>query len=88
MFVQGTIMRQPWFLNKVNPNFFYDYAKMFGERSGKDHDNYIERMLSQEDERLKQSTYGKLVEDELEMEMKKFLAFKRAKNMSHKLKRE
>jgi len=53
MFIQGTITRQKWFLSKVNPNFFYDYAKMFSERSSKDHDNYVERILGSEDVRLK-----------------------------------
>jgi membrane protein insertase Oxa1/YidC/SpoIIIJ len=53
MFVQSTLMRKQWFLNKVNPNFFYDYAKMFGERSPKNHDNYVERILNSEDYRLK-----------------------------------
>jgi hypothetical protein len=48
---------------------------MFSERSSKDHDNYIERILSSEDKRLKQSTYGTIVQDELEMEMKRFYAF-------------
>ncbi len=43
---QQILMKQPWFLTKINPNYFYDYAKMFGERSSKDHDNYIERMLN------------------------------------------
>ena len=74
-------MRNPWFLNKVNPNFFYDYAKMFGERSPKDHDNYVERILSTEDSRLKQSTYGTIVQNELEEEMNKFLAFQRSKKL-------
>lgn len=69
MFVQATLMRQQWFLNKVNPNFFYDYAKMFGERSNKDHNNYVERLLNAEDHRLKQTTYGQIVEDELEAEL-------------------
>ena len=46
-------MKKAWFLNKVNPNFFYDYAKMFGERSPKNHDNYVERLLNSEDFRLK-----------------------------------
>jgi hypothetical protein len=63
MFVQNTIVRQQWFLNKVNPNFFYDYAKMFGERSNKDHDNYVERMLNSEDTRIKQNTFNYEVTD-------------------------
>lgn len=74
-------MRQSWFLNKVNPNFFYDYAKMFGERSGKDHDNYVERMLNSQDNRLKQTTYNQIVRDELENEMNKFLTIQRSKKI-------
>ena len=65
----------------MNPNFFYDYAKMFGERSPKDHDNHVERILSAEDSRLKQSTYGAIVQSELEEEMNKFLAFQRGKKL-------
>lgn len=45
-------------LQKVNPNFFYDYKKMFGERSSNDHENHVERMLNVQDSRLKQTTYG------------------------------
>ena len=37
----------------VDPNFFYNYAKMYGERSTKNHDNYVERMLNSDDQRLK-----------------------------------
>lgn len=39
---------------------------MYGERSPKDHDNYIERMLNSQDFKLKQNTYDKIVETELE----------------------
>jgi len=81
MFAQFSITRRPWFLQKVNPNFFYDYAKMFGERSPKDHDNYIERVLNSEDHRLKQSTYSTIVKDELEVELAKFVAFTRQKKL-------
>ena len=72
MFVQGTLMRKQWFLNKINPNFFYDYAKMFGERSSSNHNNYVERLLNSEDHRLKQTTYGLIVKEELEAELNKF----------------
>ena len=37
----------------VNPNFFYDYAKMYRERAPKDHENYVNRFLFAEDQRLK-----------------------------------
>lgn len=72
-------MRKQWFLNKVNPNFFYDYAKMFGERSPKNHDNYVERMLNSEDVRIKSNTFNQEVKDELEQELIKFNNFKRQK---------
>lgn len=48
---------------------------MFGERSPKDHDNYVERILNAQDHRLKQATYGQVVKDQLDEEMNKFLAF-------------
>lgn len=31
--LQQTVTKRQWFLNKINPNFFYDYAKMYSERS-------------------------------------------------------
>ena len=68
-------------MNKVNPNFFYDYAKMFSERSPKNHDNYVERMLNSEDTRLKTNTFNQEVKDELEQEMVKFNNFKKQKKM-------
>ena len=42
---------------------------MFGERSPKNHDNYVERILNSEDYRLKSNTYGTAVKDELEVEL-------------------
>lgn len=63
----------------VNPNFFYDYAKMFGERTRKDSDNYVERMLNSDDTRLKQLTYNQDVLSQLEQEMDKFLRLQRGK---------
>ena len=77
-------MKKPWFLNKVNPNFFYDYSKLYGERSPKDHENYVERLLNAEDHRLKQYTNDQYVVQELEYEMKKFLAFQRMRKLKHR----
>ena len=54
---------------------------MFGERSPKNHDNHVERILNSEDARLKQSTYDAIVTDELENELNKFYAFKRGKKV-------
>jgi hypothetical protein len=48
---------------------------MYGERSPQDHENYVERLLHAEDHRLKQYTNDKYVHDELEFELKRFLAF-------------
>lgn len=70
-------MKKPWVLNKINPNFFYDYSKLYGERPPSDHENQVERLLNAEDHRLKQWTSDKYVMQELEYEMKKFLAFQR-----------
>jgi hypothetical protein len=68
-------MKKPWFLNKINPNFFADYSKLYGERSPKDHENYVERLLNSEDPRMKMYTNDRMVMNELEEEMKRFLAF-------------
>ena len=53
VFVQGWVLRQPRVLTKINPNFFYNYAKLYSEKSVKDNDNYVERLLHAEDPRLK-----------------------------------
>ena len=71
-------------LNKINPNFFYDYSKLYGERSPKDHENYVERLLNAEDHRLKQYTNDQYVLTELEYEMKRFLAFQRMRKVKAK----
>jgi len=68
----------------VNPHFFYDYQKMYGERSASDHENYVDRLLHAEDNRLKQVTGDKFVIEELEEEMKRFLAFQRLKQLKDK----
>lgn len=59
-------------MNKINPNFFYNFAKMYGERSKSDHENYVERVLNCEDHTLKSYTNDKYVKEELEYELKKF----------------
>jgi hypothetical protein len=73
--LQQTITKKQWFLNKINPNFFYDYQKMYSERSPTDHENYVDRLLHAEDERLKQYTNERYVQEELEFEMKRFASF-------------
>ena len=72
-------MRNPAFLQRVNPNFFYDYAKMFGERSQKNQNNVVERMLNVSEKQLKENTYNEIILEELENDMKKFLSFSRGK---------
>ena len=52
---------------------------MYGERSRSDHENYVDRLLHAEDSRLKQVTNDSFVEEQLEEEMKRFLAFQRLK---------
>ena len=49
----------------MNPHFFYDYQKMYGEKSPKEHENYVDRLLHAEDSRLKQVTSDKFVVEEL-----------------------
>lgn len=51
--MQQTITKKPWFINKINPNFFFDYKRMYAERAPADHENYVDRLLHAEDERLK-----------------------------------
>lgn len=50
---QQTLIRNPRILSKINPAFFYNYNKMYGERSTKSHENYVERLLHSEDTKLK-----------------------------------
>jgi len=48
---------------------------MYSERSPTDHENYVDRLLHAEDERLKQYTNERYVQEELEFEMKRFASF-------------
>lgn len=80
-YAQSSLTRRPWFLSRINPNYFYDYQKMFGERNKKDHDNYVERVLNSQDKRLKGRVFRANVLEELEYELKKFGAFKKAKQL-------
>jgi len=79
--MQQIVTRKQWFLNKVNPNFLYDYSKMYSERSPQDHENYVDRMLHAEDHRLKQYTNDRYVAEELEDEIKRFVTFARVKKV-------
>ena len=76
-------MQLPVVLSKINPNFFYDYAKMFGERTQANQNNFVERLLNSDEQRLKQVTDGNTVLNELEHDMNKFLAFQRGKTLEH-----
>lgn len=82
--MQQSVLKRPWFLNKINPNFFYDYNKLYGERSPKDHENYVEKLLNAEDHRLKQYTNDKYVQADLEYEMKRFLSYQRMRKIRQK----
>lgn len=57
---------------------------MYGERSTKDHENYVDRMMNSEDNRLKGFTNDKYVHEELESELAKFLEFQRKKQLIDK----
>ena len=72
VFCQNTIFRNPKILSKINPAFFFNYTKMYGERSSKSHDNYVERLLHSEDTKLKNYTNNEFVLDDLDYERKKF----------------
>lgn len=54
---------------------------MYSERSPSDHENYVDRLLHAEDHRLKQYTNGKYVQEELEIELTRFLNFQRVKKL-------
>jgi hypothetical protein len=79
--IQATITKRPWFLSKVNPHFFYDYARMYQQRPSHDHENYVDRFLHAEDNRLKQMTTNRYVADDLERELKNFVNYSRAKKI-------
>lgn len=70
--MQQSVLKKPWVMNKINPNFFYNYSKMYGERSSTDHENYVERVLNSEDPTLKSPTRDRYVKEDLEYELKKF----------------
>lgn len=66
-------------MKKINPMFFTNYMKLYGERSPKDHENYVERLMNIEDPKLKAYTNDDQVTEDLEQELKKFTTFKRVK---------
>ena len=57
---------------------------MYSERAPKDHENYVNRFLHAEDERLKGYTNNFYVQEELRAEFKKFIAFQRVKKVKDK----
>lgn len=82
--IQQTLTRNPKVMNWINPAFFYNYTKMYGERSVKSHENYVERLLHSEDTKLKSYTKDDFVLQDLEYEMKQFLAFQRTRKINIK----
>ena len=56
MLIQQTVLRRPNIMKKINPMFFTNYMKLYGERSPKDHENYVERLMNIEDPKLKAYT--------------------------------
>ena len=75
--IQQSILKKPYFLNKINPNFFFDYQKMYGERSPQDHENIVERVLNIEDPTLKKNTQEAWIKEDLENEMRRFAQLQR-----------
>ena len=73
--LQSYLTRHPWFLQRINPQFFTNCQKLYGMKSVKEHENYIERLLNNEDQKLKHYTNNKQVLIELEEEMKRFLVY-------------
>jgi predicted nucleic acid-binding protein len=59
---------------------------MYRERSSQDHENYVDRFLHAEDNRLKQITQIKYVKEELDYEMQKFATFYRIKKVKDQAK--
>lgn len=84
VFMQQTITKKPWFLRKINPHYFYDYQKMYAERSQTDHENYVDRLMHVEDRKLKRYTNDTYVKEELEEEMSRFASFRRMKRLQDK----
>ena len=81
VFIQVTITRHPKIMNYINPAFFYNYTKMFGERSSKSHENYVERLLYSEDTKLKSYTRDDFVLEDLEYELKQFMNMQRLRKV-------
>ena len=81
VFLQVSITRHPKVMNYINPAFFYNYTKMFGERSSKSHENYVERLLYSEDTKLKSYTKNDFVLEDLEYEFKQFMNVQRLRKM-------
>ena len=52
---------------------------MYGQRSPKEYENYVDRLLNAEDVRLKQNTSKRFVLEELDEEMNKVEAFYKTK---------
>jgi len=86
VFLQVSLTRHPKVMNYINPSFFYNYTKMYGERSTKSHENYVERLLHSEDTKLKSYTQDNFVLEDLEYEMKQFMSFQRTRKL--KIKKE
>ena len=84
VFLQVSITRHPKVMSWINPAFFYNYTKMYGERSIKSHENYVERLLHSEDTKLKSYTKDDFVLEDLEYEMKQFMAFQRTRKLKLK----
>ena len=84
VFLQVSITRNPKVMSWINPAFFYNYTKMYGERSIKSHENYVERLLHSEDTKLKSYTKDDFVLEDLEYEMKQFMAFQRTRKLKLK----
>lgn len=84
VFLQVSLTRHPKIIEKINPSYFYNYTKMYGERSTKSHENYVERFLHSEDTKLKSYTRDDLVLEDLEYEMKQFVSFQRMRKLRMK----
>ena len=60
---------------------------MFGQRSPKEYENYVDRLLNAEDVRLKQNTSKRFVLSELDEELNKVESFYKTKLVKDRVER-
>ena len=78
IFLQGSLMRHPIFLKRINPTFYEDMQRVFRtEKSKEDSIRYIHKLKKCEDPIIKSPTSYNNVEYELKYEMSKMKQLKK-----------